>query len=275
MNSTVTSPTVELLGVPVLRRTETCNGSTPNGAFNLSVHVTDACPGRCRFCCNTSKGFTLDVEQFKRDYVEMTKTITIANVFFTGGEPMLHWDKIKECMSVITGARCTIHTTGINLEQIDVPVEISVSRHHWDQQINAEILGINHPTDYLQRCKFRDQLHLACNLIRGYVDDVADIKQYLDFAIDTGIPLVGFIGLMPINDYSRENGVHIPTFDDVDILPYKSYAFRETVCRCANYCYTDARGRIQPFYTRHNQCPNINQGGRIIYKNGVQSWYTQ
>ena len=253
---------------------ESCDGSAPRESFNLSIHVTDACPGKCKFCCNTSRGLTLDVEKFKRDYVEMTKTVKIDNVFFTGGEPMLYWDKIKECMSVID-AHCIVHTTGINLEQIDVPVELSVSRHHWDHKINAEILGMDHPTDYLQRFKFKDQLHLACNLIRSYVDDVEDIKKYLDFALDNDIPLVGFIGLMPINDYSRENGVQVPMFNDVDILPYSSFAFRETACRCANYCYTDGRGRVQPFYTRHNQCPNINRGGRIIYKNGVQAWYTK
>ena len=268
---------IEILGVKVKLRTVSCAPTAPAypDDFKLVIHVTDACPAACKFCCNSSVGFSLDVEKFKQDYKEIIKKCHISDVYFTGGEPMLYWKKIKECLSVIGDIRCTVHTTGVNLDQIDMPVNLSISRHHWDHEINERIIGTKFPNTYLDNFPFKERANISCNIIKGFVDNIEDMKRVLDFSMKTGFGFVAFIGLMPLNNYSKEFGREIPTPECVDILKYKEYSYKNSVaCRCANYCY-HKNGEFLLFYTRHNQCPNENHGGRIVYKNGIQPWFTK
>jgi organic radical activating enzyme len=261
----------EVLGVKVRRRTGVCHPDVPLlDSFNLTVHVTDACPCSCNFCCNSSKGLLLDVDQFKRDYEVMRTQCTIGHVYFTGGEPTLYWDKIKECLGFID-VEATIHTMGFNLKQIDVPVNVSLSRHHWDHAINEKILGVKLPLDYLDDFPMKKRTNLACNIIKGYVDNATDMAKVLDLSIEHEFPLVSFIGLMPINGYSREHGLRIPTLPSDDAIKYRQFSFQHS-CSCSNFCY-HKDGKFQQYYIRHNTCPDNNRGGRIVYKNGVQPWF--
>lgn len=268
------NPFIDVLGVKVMKRVVSCHpDAVLTGNFKLIVHVTDGCPGRCKFCCNKSSGFSLDVEKFKRDFIEIEKKCTIDEVFFTGGEPTLYWDKIKECLTVIK-QKVTIHTMGMFLDRIDVPINVSLSRHHWDHEENERILGVKLPKNYLSRFKYLDKTNLACNIIKGHVDNEIDMRRVLDLAMDNGIPLVGFIGLMPINDYSKDNGIRIPQFTGNDVLPYRAFCYKKGSCQCSNYCY-HRDSKFQLFYFRHNTCPSDNHGGRILYKNGIQPWFSK
>lgn len=269
--NTTASDYTEILGVKVRRRTGNCHPDVPIlDSFNLTVHVTDACPASCKFCCNTSKGLLLDVDKFKRDYEIMKGQCTIGHVYFTGGEPLLYWDKIKECLGVIE-EQVTIHTMGMNLDRIDMPVNVSLSRHHWDHKVNEEILGIKLPVDYIEKFSLKRLSNLACNIIKGYVDNKDDMCKVLDFSIEHGFPLVSFVGLMPINEYSRANGLAIPSLAAEDSINYRKFKFQHS-CECGNHCY-HRDGKFQFYYIRHNTDPDNNRGGRIVYKNGVQPWF--
>lgn len=276
MNTENTDTFVDILGVKVKKRIAHCvkDRPIPTG-FKLVVHVTDACPCSCQFCCNQSKGFSLDVEQFKRDYEEIIKRVQVDEVFFTGGEPMLYWDKIKECASVIKCA-VTVHTAGLNLHLIDDPkFYVSLSRHHYDHAVNESILQTKLPESYIKDFRFKERMNIACNIIKGHIDNPEEMRKVLDFAIANEIPQVAFIGLMPINEYSKEHCLPVPRLVGDDILKYRDFDFSNGACHCANYCYHDKNGNLLTFYTRHNTCPSINHGGRIIYKNGIQPWFTQ
>ena len=93
---------IEILGVQVKYRTTSCNPTYKAvPTFKMSVQVTDSCQAKCKFCCNPGKGLLLDVDKFKRDYEEISAKVSIDEVYFTGGEPMLYWSRIKECLKVI------------------------------------------------------------------------------------------------------------------------------------------------------------------------------
>ena len=141
---------IEILGTKVLYRTLACHKDwKATDTFKMTVQVTDACPAKCKFCCNPGKGILLDVEKFKRDYEVINAAVRLDEVYFTGGEPMLYWKLIKECIKVIKQP-VLINTMGLFLHRIDEPVAISLSRHHWDHDINNEILGMHLPKDYLK-----------------------------------------------------------------------------------------------------------------------------
>jgi molybdenum cofactor biosynthesis enzyme MoaA len=217
----------------------------------------------------------LDVEKFKHDYEVINSTIKLNEVYFTGGEPTLYWDRIKECMKVIKQP-VLINTMGLFLERIDEPCSISLSRHHWDHEINEEILGIKLPKDYLTKfpMDWRDGSNVTTNVIKGYVDTPEKMRKMMDFAMDNGFPLSGFVGLMPATQYAKEHRLLIPTMEGDDIMTYRENKYNKGTCMCSNLLY-NRNGELHRFYVKQNFCPTENRGGRIFYRNGIQPWFKQ
>ena len=264
---------VEILGVKVPYRALSCNPLYPfNDHFKLTVHVTDACPCDCKFCCNAlNKGAFLDVEKFRRDYEAINAAVTLDEVYLTGGEPTLFWDKIKECLAFIKQP-VTINTMGLYLDRIDEPVGISLSRHHWEHEVNESILGIKIPKDYIEKFPYKERMNISCNLIKGQVEDEAGMRKMLDFSMDNDIGTTGFVALLPVNEYSIGNVVPIPHLTGDDVLTYREFNYPTGTCSCSNFCYS--RGaKTHRFYVKRNLCPTENRGGRIMYRNGIQPWF--
>lgn len=267
---------VDILGVKVKYRTSSCNPSWKAvPTFKMTVQVTDACPAKCKFCCNPGKGLTLDVEKFKRDYDVINSTVQLDEIYFTGGEPLLYWDRIKECLKVIK-QRVLINTSGLFLERVDEKVAISLSRHHWDHDVNNEILGVKLDAGYIDRfpIEYRQSSNVSTNIIRGYVDDADKMRRMLDFAMDNEFPVSGFVGLMPATDYAKEATLPIPALEGDDIINYRKFKWKSGMCSCSNSLYI-REGEVQRFYIKENLDPSENKGGRIFYRNGIMPWFVQ
>lgn len=241
----------------------------------MSVQVTDVCPAKCAFCCNPGKGLTLDPKKFIDDYQEITSKVYVDEVYFTGGEPMLYWNLIKQCMSVIKSPTL-INTMGLNLHKIDEQVGISLSRHHWEHDTNNEILGVRHRPDYIDKLpkELRERSNVTTNIIRGYVDDEHKMRRMMEFAMDNGIPLSGFVGLMPATQYAKDSYLPVPKLQGDDIVGYKTFKWKSGMCSCSNSLYV-RNGELQRFYIKENLDPTENKGGRIFYRNGIVGKFIQ
>jgi hypothetical protein len=244
----------------------------------MTVQVTDVCPAKCAFCCNPGKGILLDPKKFIDDFQEITSKVAVDEVYFTGGEPMLHWNLIRECLSSIK-CPALINTMGLNLHKIDVPVAISLSRHHWDHDENNAILQIKHKPDYLGLDKFpaeyRERSNVSTNIVKGYVDTADKMRKMMDFAMDNGFPLSGFVRLMPATQYAKDNTIDIPVLEGPDIIGgYRKFQWKSGMCSCSNSLYV-RNGELQRFYCKANLDPTENKGGRIFYRNGIIGKFMQ
>ena len=267
---------IEVLGTKLKYRTFSCNPKyVAVPVFKMTVQVTDVCPAKCAFCCNPGKGITLDPKKFIDDFQELTSKIKIDEVYFTGGEPMLHWDLIRECLSVIK-CPALINTMGLTLDKIDVPVSISLSRHHWDHDINNQILGIRHKPDYVSKfpAAYLNGSNVTTNIIKDYVDTAEKMRKMMDWAMDNGFPLSGFVGLMPATQYAKDARLPIPKLEGEDILGYRKFKWKSGMCSCSNSLYI-RNGELQRFYIKENLDPTENKGGRIFYRNGIISKFVQ
>jgi molybdenum cofactor biosynthesis enzyme MoaA len=231
--------------------------------------------------------FEFDIHKFMAFIDEVIEKVKIMKITFTGGEPSLESYSLLKAIEYVKG-KCeniTICTNGTLLDgNLPITTEkilnlvdnVSVSRHHWDNQTNNKILGLDLDEDIFEN-DFIHKVNLSCNLIRGYVDSFEGMRNILEFANTKGIGEVAFVKLMEINPYCVENTIRVKVPDHESVLNYRTFSYPiKGICECKNYAYCTDNGNIVKFYIRQNLCPEYNMGSYLIYKNNrVQSWYKE
>ena len=133
-----------------------------------------------------------------------------------------------------------------------------MSLHHYDQDKLSEIYGVPISRKELT---FEDidlgRVNASCNLIGGYIDNTIEVEKMLKFSISVGLPRLGFVALMKVNDYCRERYVD---FDEINFSTIPHLYFTESRnrgadCKCSNYLYNH-NGKILEVYMRNYANPN-------------------
>ena len=83
------------------------------------------------------------------------------------------------------------------------------------------------------------KLNTSCNLIKGYIDNAEEAHKMLDFNIGLGVPRIGFVALMKVNDYCRE---HFVDLEEIHLESIPHVYFTRSMnrggnCKCSNYLY--------------------------------------
>lgn len=254
-----------------------CNyGSQPPAwiplAVNLFVKVTNGCNAQCAFCSNAGSGginayFDYDKLWSVVDELRANK-ILVNRVNITGGEPATVPDKVNRILEQASvkqyeDIHLHLNTNGLlpasqSLMRHHRWNSISMSLHHYDKDTLSVIYGTIIPEDaFCFNGVNMDIVNASCNLIRGYVDNPTEVEKILRFAISLGLPRLGFVALMKVNDYCRENYVD---FDEIDFEAIPHLYFTESRnrgadCKCSNYLYNHA-GKILEVYMRNYANPN-------------------
>jgi pyruvate-formate lyase-activating enzyme len=260
---------MKIFGHEISLRKYTCSlfGAEPQPVVEpyLNLYVRfKGCNAHCSFCefMNTASPF--NEKKYQQVLHEVKSKIKINKISFTGGEPTLNFDQFKHIYQLTAqevASAFVINTNGYQLKRIFEDDEImkridsiSLSRHHYNDQLNNEILGFEAPT--IQQIKKLPQNHLfnlTCNLIKGYIDSKAEIYRYLEHAANLGIDYVGLVSLMPINDYCKQEYID---FESLDLVGERFKLMREQnfedYCKCYNYLYIPE---------------NVNSVIRVYYKN--------
>lgn len=241
-------------------------------SINLFVKVTNGCNARCAFCSNAGcSGINaeFDYDKLWRIVDELrANKILVNRVNITGGEPATVPDvvnRILEQASVKQYDNIHLHlnTNGVlpasqALMRHPRWNSISMSLHHYDREKLSDIYGITiSKTSLAFENIDLERINASCNLIRGYIDNSTEVEKMLQFAISLGLPRLGFVALMKVNDYSRE---HYVDFDEIDFETIPHLYFTEsrnrgTNCKCSNYLYNH-NGRILEVYMRNYANPN-------------------
>lgn len=241
-------------------------------SINLFVKVTNGCNARCAFCSNAGcSGINaeFDYDKLWRIVDELrANKILVNRVNITGGEPATVPDvvnRILEQASVKQYDNIHLHlnTNGVlpasqALMRHPRWNSISMSLHHYDREKLSDIYGITiSKTSLAFENIDLERINASCNLIRGYIDNSTEVEKMLQFAISLGLPRLGFVALMKVNDYSRE---HYVDFDEIDFETIPHLYFTESRnrganCKCSNYLYNH-NGRILEVYMRNYANPN-------------------
>ena len=273
---------VELFGREIPLRTHYChifgkeNKEVDEPYVNLYVR-SKFCNAKCQFCTFADDASNYNEQKYIDVLKEITSKIKIRKIAFTGGEPTLYWDKFKSAVAIakemVPDTNLSMNTDGFRLQQLmEDPISkwfsnIHISRHHFDDVLNNEIFGTKTPSS--EELKWAQsmtdnkyQLQLSCNLVKGYIDEKEKMYQYLEWTNSLEINNVGFVSLMPVNKYSRDNyiGYNMHNLVSERFNVTKEWSYKES-CECTNYIYIpeDLRETIRVYHKNTYRPFDINE----------------
>ena len=258
--------------------------------INLYTCLTHECNTNCKFCNFHYKDrVKFDMGKWKSCVDELVNTVGIFKASFTGGEPSLNFEDLVECLYYLKEKDdkifTIINTNGTNLRKLsylDVLDNIALSRHSIIEEENYKIFGDNFvPTlEEIEAFPEKDKLHLSCNLIKGYVDSDFKIKEYLEKCSEIGVKDVGFVSLMPINEYAKNHSIDFSDieFEFIDKFIVNQYFDRvqdnKCVCKCRNYMYLGDNGNIVTAYSRYYVDQSYTDGAIVYMDNNLRQGFT-
>lgn len=257
---------------------------------NLYTCLTHKCNTNCKFCTyHYNDSMSFDLEKWKSCVDEIVEKVGIFKASFTGGEPTLNYDILLECLEYLKkkdkNIFTIINTNGTNLNKLvdlNCLENIALSRHSILDAENIKIFGNELvPTlETIQHFKDKDKLHLSCNLIKGYVDSDKKIKEYLEKCSEVGVKDVGFVSLMPINEYAEKNSID---FSDIDFKFTDEFIVNQffdrvmddkCVCKCRNYMFLGSNGNIVTAYSRYYVDQSYTDGALVYMDNNLKQGFT-
>lgn len=263
---------VPLFGKSIQIKTMGCaiGSSSPKPivpSVNLFVKVTNACNAHCRFCSNTDKSvevYSFDLNKLLDIVHELQKSEILVNrINITGGEPSVVLIVVNEILATMEsaefrGIHLHLNTNGLLPESKEMMKHprwdsISISLHHYDKERLSELYGRPISENAFEFTGIDlDKVNASCNLVKGYIDNAKEVEKMMQFAIRLGLPRLGFVALMRVNDYCEE---HFADFTDIDFghiphLYFTESRNRGSDCKCSNYLYNHA-GKILEIYMRN------------------------
>ena len=274
----------KIFGHDILLKSRACNtidipGGPMDPMVNIFVKVTNGCNAHCLFCSNA--GETHHGNSFNREkLIEIARElkrqdIRLNRISITGGEPSIVPDLVKgilEDFSTEEFQEIAFHlnTNGIlsnSQELMRHPrwTTMSMSLHHYDLKKLSELYHTVLPQDTFDFTGIdMDKINVSCNLIRGYIDNATEAKKMLDFALELGVPCIGFVALMKVNEFCKDHYVDISDIK-LDTIPHVYYTRskdRGNDCKCSNYLYNHDL-KILDIYMRNYMNPQYCESSMV------------
>ena len=246
---------------------------------NLYIKVTNGCNARCPFCSNAGTKYvtkSFDVGKLMDIIRKMREQgIKVNRVNITGGEPAVVSPlvmKILQCLEKkeFDDIHMHLNTNGLLIQSQHLMTNprwdsISISLHHYDLNKLSELYGCRIPYDaFALEGIDKQKLNASCNLIKGYIDNADEAAKMLDFALELGIPRIGFVALMKVNDYCREHFVDLEDihWDEIPHVYFTKSMNRGNDCNCSNYLYNKDL-KILEIYMRNYANPQYCESALV------------
>lgn len=221
---------------------------------NLFVKVTNGCNARCLFCSNADAKptyKTFDIDKLEDIVLKLKEqSIKVNRLNITGGEPSVVSPLVENILQRMEGKvfddiHLHLNTNGLLPQSQELMRHprwdsISMSLHHYDIDKLSELYGCKIHEDAFKFEEVNKQkLNVSCNLIKDYIDNPEEAHKMLDFALELGIPRIGFVALMKVNDYCKERFIDLEDIH-IDTIPHVYFTKsmnRGKDCKCSNYLY--------------------------------------
>ena len=276
---------MEIFGQEIALKSYGCNVMDEPGqkiipSVNLFLKVTKGCNARCLFCSNAnsmdiSSSFNIsklvDILKELKD-----KGICINRMNITGGEPSVASPLVRNILDMVEeqgfdDIHLHLNTNGLLPQSQELMRHprwdsISMSLHHYDTSKLSELYGCRIPKKSFDFEGINLQkVNSSCNLVKGYIDNAEEARKMLDFNLDLGIPRIGFVALMKVNDYCRKHFVDLEDIhlDSIPHVYFTKSMNRGSDCKCSNYLYNRDL-KILEIYMRNYANPNYCESSLVF-----------
>lgn len=275
---------MEIFGKEIAVKSHGCNVMDEPGqrivpSVNLFVKVTKGCNAHCKFCSNansTDASSVFNIPKLITVIKELKGNgICINRINITGGEPSVVSPLIYKILDTVEensfdDIHLHLNTNGLlpqSQEMMRHPRwdSISMSLHHYDVSKLSELYGCRIPEKAFDFEGIDLQkVNSSCNLVKGYIDNAEEAHKMLDFNLDLGIPRVGFVALMKVNDYCWEHFVDLEDIhlDSIPHVYFTKSMNRGSDCKCSNYLYNRDL-KILEIYMRNYANPNYCESSLV------------
>lgn len=241
-------------------------------SVNIFVKTTNGCNACCLFCSNEkhiNEKLVFNHSKFWQIVDELkSKEILINRVNITGGEPSIVTELVeqileKACEVEYSDLHLHLNTNGLlassqKLMRHTRWNSISISLHHYNIDYLSKLYRVNIKEEAFNFTGIDiNKVNGSCNLIRGYIDSPKEVEMMLMYAVKLGLPRLGFVSLMKINEFCKK---HYVDFSEIDFESISHLYFTESKnrgldCKCSNYLYNHD-GKILEVYMRNYSNPN-------------------
>jgi pyruvate-formate lyase-activating enzyme len=275
---------MEAFGKEILIKRFGCNcldepGQPIEPSVNLFVKVTKGCNAHCVFCSNAVTSMPSAPFNVPKllEIIRGLKAagLSVNRVNITGGEPSVVLALVEEILykmsePELSNIHMHLNTNGL-LPQSQMLMRhprwnsISMSLHHYDLSKLSELYGCKIPNRAFDFEGIdRQRLNASCNLIKGYIDSPEEASKMLDFALELGLPRLGFVALMKVNDYCRN---HFVDLEDIHLGTIPHVYFTRSMdrgddCKCSNYLYNKDL-KILEIYMRNYANPQYCESSLV------------
>lgn len=248
-------------------------------SVNVFVKVTNGCNAHCRFCSNGGAAHTgsFNIGKLLEVLYETGHNgIRVNRLNITGGEPSCVprlVERILEHMDEPPFDSIHVHLNTNGLLPASQALmkhprwdSISVSLHHYERAKLSELYGVHIPDTAISFEGVNPmKVNASCNLIKGYIDSTAEAWHMMDFCLDHDFTRLGFVGLMPVNDFCNR---HLVELDELHLEEIPHCYFTESQhrgkdCRCSNYLY-NRHLKVLDVYMRHYANPNYCESSLLF-----------
>ena len=275
---------MEIFGKEIAVKSHGCNVMDEPGqrivpSVNLFVKVTKGCNAHCKFCSNansTDASSVFNIPKLITVIKELKGNgICINRINITGGEPSVVSPLIYKILDTVEensfdDIHLHLNTNGLLPQPQEMMRHprwdsISMSLHHYDVSKLSELYGCRIPEKAFDFEGIDLQkVNSSCNLVKGYIDNAEEAHKMLDFNLDLGIPRVGFVALMKVNDYCWEHFVDLEDIhlDSIPHVYFTKSMNRGSDCKCSNYLYNRDL-KILEIYMRNYANPNYCESSLV------------
>lgn len=248
-------------------------------SYGFFIKIPNICNANCAFCNKNKTEGKFSVSKMIDTIQQVMEKVRISSFSITGGEPFIDPDLLYDIVTgihfVFPNPKISINTNGYNLKHsvnfepyID---KIHISRHHYDDKINQDIFKSKHVPNFdeikeIMKIRY-DFVQLNCVLLKGYIDSKEEVEKYLEFH---DVYNTGFVGLMPINQYSIDNFVDynsvFPIIDPkhLNVGEYYNKEQETLICSCKDNLYLNG-DHFNQYYARSVVCLNCKESNSFIF----------
>lgn len=234
--------------------------------INLYIQSTNKCNAMCYFCNTRCTNNNFDFEKLKKSLEQLkdlynNNILIIGKIAITGGEPLLNLERTRKiiqlCKQYFPNTILALNTNAYDLNKLkllyfDVD-EIHISKHHYDNKKNNEIMKIYTPTiEDLYIANLNKIAKINCVWQKGYMETSEDLKNMLELLGKYQIKELRNISLLPLNELAKSSFVNLKTImEESKKYLNDGYLYDKGMCECFEFSYLCQNGFLIKSYIRN------------------------